>query len=243
MILLFDEIKELVKAMPWPAHIKDKTGNYVYSNNLNTRFFGEIVDAESKITDEKGEIIREDHLIGQNIDMLRARLSWTSEFVDAIRAADDTVLKGESIKLEDQVVFDIHGCIHIEDMTKLPLFNDGEDKCPKGVLTLVHDKTGEKTLLEMFDYYQKYVPERQERVHPFLTQFSLADYFITEPPEKKLRCLLHMTINGSYKSLSDKMCLSIKTIESYVAYLKQIINLDLSKLLEIMRKCQTKIRN
>ena len=221
MILTFETVKGLIKLMPWPAHVKDREGNYIYSNKKNDRFFGKPF---------------EDDFVGHDIQYVQAQMPWNDEFVARIRKADKSVLEsGKEIKLIDEVVFDVDNFIHVQDMIKLPLVSDAKPHIPNAILTIVHDKTSEQSLMQMYTFYKKNIA-KEYRVTLFLKQFKLLDYFSKLPTEKQLICLINITINKNHKYLAEVMCVSVKTIENYITQIKQKLNIELLKLMEMLRK-------
>lgn len=195
----------LVESLPEPAHIKDaKTGKYICSNESNLDVYG--LDSVSKI-------------IGKTVHDLDGFMQpyWGDVFAKRIDSLDHHVCKHRDVIQEkDRVFIARSGLIHIQDMTKVPVFDEQK---VAAIFTHSHDKTTDMDLLGLFDIYQKIYDSKLEARQHFCRYLKIDSFFHEIPSIAEIRVLLYAGLYRHINEIANQMNRSKRSVETHITHI------------------------
>lgn len=201
------DVFSFVESFSGGAHIKDAcTGNYLHTNMPNLSAY---------------DFQRHDELLGLSIKDLNALMTeyWTSEFAKNVKKMDEYVHKTAQPITHTQIKFvDRNGLIHINDMTKLPIFSSG--KKVSAILTMSLKSEEYPTRQVLWQYYKSTYKSAKKASYYFMKYLNIHKFFYTTLTEKELMTLCYMIEDRAYKYLAAGMKVSLKTVETHLENIK-----------------------
>ena len=191
----------LVQSLPEPAHVKDaKTGKYICSNKSNLEVYG------------LNDISR---ILGKTVHDLDNFMKpyWGDTFARNISTFDAEVCKSKEVIQEIGKIFiAVNGVIHIQDITKAPVFKGNE---VFAIFTHSHDKTDSVDLLELFKIYQEVYDRELDARKNFCEYLKITSFFSEAPSVHEIEFLLYARNNRQLKDVASKMHKSVSSLEKY----------------------------
>ncbi len=195
---------DLVQSLPEPAHIKDaKTGKYIVSNKSNLEIYG-----LNDISQILGKTVRD-------LDSFM-KPYWGSTFARRISDLDNKVCKYKKLIREiDRIFIAKSGLIHVQDMTKAPVFKEQK---VSAIFTHSHDKTKDVDLFRLFDIYLGKYESKLEARQYFCKYLKIDSFFYELPSVAEIRFLLYGRNYNSINEIANRMNRSKATIESHISH-------------------------
>lgn len=197
---------DFVTAQTNGVHVKDaKTGAYILGNGNTLKIFG---------------LSKFEKFIGLNVFEIDEfmRPYWGKNYAKNIDEIDTKALTTKKLNLkQDIVLLNADNKIYVHDLVKVPLL--GADNKPVALLTTVLDRTKNLDLFYLFNLYLKLAPSKSKGVSSFMRFLGVDRFFYEELTYKEALCLLCMRLNQNYRSVAQKLNISIKTVESHVSHI------------------------
>lgn len=215
-------LEDVISSIPMPAHIKDSiTGKYIISNQENLKVYS---------LDKTKEII------GKTVHDLDSFMHpyWGSDFAQKISDVDSYVIqKNKKALVQDHLLIARNGFIHIQDMIKTPITDNNN---VTAIFTYTYDKTNHIDLLTLFKIY-KNIYNKPHEANKIFCRYLQIDKFLAAPlTDAELMLLLSAKNCDSRNELANKICRSIKTVETHVTHINnKLIMGDFLKILHTIR--------
>jgi len=198
-------LEDLVLSMPMPAHIKDAvTGKYILSNKKNLEIF-----RLKKLEDILGKTIH---------DLDKCMLPhWGHAFSKKVSDIDQCVKqKNKKMHSGDHLFVARNGFVYIHDMTKIPITNNNK---VTAIFTYTCNKTDNIDLLTLFKIYKNIYSKPGEASKIFCHYLNI-DKLLSSPLScAELTLLLSAKDCNSRNDLANKICRSIKTVETHITHI------------------------
>ena len=222
--LYFDDPDEFVTELPCPAMLKDCTGVYIRSNQKCADLFG----------------MKAEEVSGLTINSLDRKLKnkWEEGYSQHMEKLDYKVIShGEIEKDMDRILPVSAGFLRIQDSTKVPVLTPITKKV-SGVITFSYDKTHEYDTLNLYRLYLKTYGNRSTATAVFLKVLKVNVFFNSAPSVREFETIIQIARSYKYLSVSEKLGIKEKTVEKYVASVKEkLISPDLfGALIEMLRQ-------
>ena len=213
-------VEQLIYSSDHPAHLKDNSGKYLVSNDVNNSLF--ITNGISSI-------------VGHTIWDLNTYMEplWGSMAVD-IEAIESHLKATQQIYGKNQYPFlDVNGFVVIQSVKKYPVLN--LDKIVTSILSIGEIITKNVNLFELFKLYLQYYPSSCQGRQKFLKYLGILNDFYELPTDRETIILIAKKYYYHPKLIASNLGIETKTVESHIYKIKLKLKSDLNSVVLSMR--------
>jgi len=229
---VIDDVVDLADQMTNPVLLKDTNGRYVYANSTSIELFG---------------FSKQSDLLGINAKESYSRVEhrWHREYELAIQLLDNYVVSERRAGCDNMRVIPCQdGTLRVQNMIKKPMVSRVSDKVTS-IFTFSESLTDNIDRVELLRLYIKFYSSNKLAIGYFLKYLSVEGLFLKTPSLREMETLLHLSLYGCQKAVSNKMGISVRTVEENIRKIKQVKLRDdylWVVLLELIRNDKRKIK-
>ncbi|CAM3609622.1 hypothetical protein VA7868_03556 [Vibrio aerogenes CECT 7868] len=205
---VIDDVVELAEQMTNPVLLKDNQGKYLYANPSSVRLFG---------------FSHQNELIGINARELNCKIEhrWHAEYNKTVSDLDNFVVKQRKTGKDLMRVLPCQdGTLRVQNMMKNPMVSQFSDKVTS-VFTFSENLTDNVDRITLLNLYVKFYTAHESAIRYFLKYLSVDPLFVKCPSLREMETILLLAVFANHKAVSNKMGISVRTVEENIRKIKQ----------------------
>lgn len=205
---VIDDVADLAEHMTNPVLLKDKLGKYLYANQSSINLFG---------------LNSQNDLIGIDAKELNVKVKhhWHSEYEQTVVELDNFVIKKRQSGVDYMRAIPCQdGTLRLQNMIKKPMVSKYSDRVI-AIFTFSENLTNYVDRIALLNLYVKFYSSHELAVQYFLKYLNVGYLFNKYPSLREMETIILLALLGNRKSVSNRMGVSVRTIEENIRRVKQ----------------------